>query len=118
MYARGIPGFGPGGMPGVAGSSPSPGVAGEFGIVNYVNVELGASDMVSLRNEFYNDEKGQRFGYATRYSEHTVGLTHWVSQDLEIRPELRYDRSYDAPAYDKGRRNDQFVALIDAILHY
>ncbi|RDS82034.1 hypothetical protein DWU99_15290 [Dyella psychrodurans] len=118
MYARGIPGFGSGGTPGVAGSSPFPGEAGEFGIVNYLNFELSASDMVSLRNEFYNDEKGQRTGYATRYSEHTVGLTHWVSQDLEIRPELRYDRSYDLSAYDKGRRDYQVVAVIDAILHF
>lgn len=120
MYARGIPGYGYGlgSTPGVAGSSPLPGTAGEFGIVNYVNLELSARDMLSIRNEFYNDEKGQRTGYATRYSEHTVGLTHWVSQDLEIRPELRYDRSYDAPAYDKGRRDYQLVALIDAILHY
>jgi len=118
MYARGIPGYGPGGTPGVAGSSPLPGKAGEFGIANYMNFELGASDMLSIRNEFYNDEKGQRTGYATRYSEHTIGLTHWVSQDLEIRPELRYDRSYDTPAFDRGRHDYQFVALIDAILHY
>ncbi|WP_230473574.1 outer membrane beta-barrel protein [Dyella choica] len=118
MYARGIPGYGPGGTPGVAGSSPYSGKAGEFGIVNYMNFELSGADMVSFRNEFYNDEKGQRTGYATRYSEHTVGLTHWVSQDLEIRPELRYDHSYDLPAYDKGRRDYQLVAVIDAIVHY
>ena len=42
----------------------------------------------------------------------------WVSQDLEIRPELFYDRSYDESAYDKGNHDYQFVALIDAILHY
>ena len=118
MYARGIPGYGPGGTPGVAGSSPLPGEAGEFGIVNYMNFELDTSNMLSFRNEFYNDEKGQRTGYATRYSEHTLGLTHWISQDLEIRPELRYDHSYDEAAYDRGKRDYQAVALIDVILHY
>ncbi|WP_114238797.1 outer membrane beta-barrel protein [Dyella sp. C9] len=118
MYGRNIPGYGPGGTPGVAGSSALPGEAGEFGIVNYLNFELNSSNMLTFRNEFYNDEKGQRTGYATRYSSHTLGMTHWVSTDLEIRPEIRYEHSYDVNAYDAGKKNYQAVALIDAILHY
>ncbi|HJR10386.1 MAG TPA: outer membrane beta-barrel protein [Rhodanobacteraceae bacterium] len=118
MYGRNIPGFGPGGTPGVAGSSPLPGKAGAFGVVNYLNFELNSNNMLSFRNEFYDDEKGQRTGYATRYSSHTLGLTHWISQDLEIQPELRYEHSYDANAYDAGKKNYQVVFLIDAIVHY
>jgi hypothetical protein len=118
MYGRNIPGFGPYGTPGVAGSSPVAGTAGEFGIVNYLNFELNSNNMMSFRNEYYDDEKGQRTGFATRYTSHTLGLTHWVSQDLEIRPELRYEHSYDVNAYDKGTKNYQVVGLIDAILHY
>ena len=118
MFGRNIPGYGPGGTPGVAGSSPLAGEAGEFGVVNYLNIELDTKNMLSIRNEFYDDEKGQRTGYATRYSSHTIGLTHWVSQDLEIQPELRYEHSYDLNAYDGGKRDYQAVALIDAILHY
>ena len=118
MYGRNVPGYGPGGTPGVAGSSPTAGQAQEFGIVNYFNVELNSGNMMSFRNEFYNDQDGQRTGYPTRYTSHTLGLTHWVSQDLEIRPELRYERSYDVPAYDGGRRSHQATALVDAILHY
>lgn len=118
MYGRGIPGYGPGGTPGVAGSSPLPGEAGEFGVVNYLNIEMNPSNLLSIRNEFYNDEKGQRTGYATRYSSHTIGITHWVTQDLEIQPELRYERSYDENAYDGGKKDYQAVALIDAIIHY
>jgi hypothetical protein len=87
-------------------------------IVNYLNIQLDPADMLSIRNEFVDDHDGQRTGFATRYSSHTVGMTHWVSQDLEIRPELRYERAYDFPAYDGGRKNHQAVALIDAILHY
>jgi hypothetical protein len=45
-------------------------------------------------------------------------MTHWVSTDLEIRPEIRYEHSYDVNAYDAGKKNYQAVALIDAILHY
>jgi hypothetical protein len=118
MYGRNIPGFGPGGTPGVAGSSPFAGTAGAFGVVNYLNLELDSNNMLSIRNEFYDDEKGQRTGYATRYSSHTIGLTHWVTQDLEIQPELRYEHSYDVNAYDGGKKDYQAVALLDAIIHY
>jgi len=109
MYGRNIPGFGPNGKAGKAG---------EYGLVNYLNVELNGHNMMSFRNEWYNDQKGQRTGFATRYSSHTLGMTHWVSQDLEIRPELRYDHAYDVPAYDRGDKRSQFTALVDVILHY
>ena len=118
MYGRNIPGFGPDGEPGVVASSPYPGKAGEYGVVNYLNFELNSSNMISFRNEFYNDQKGQRTGYATKYSSHTLGLTHWVSSDLEIRPEIRYEHSYDVNAYNAGKKNYQAIALVDAILHY
>lgn len=118
LYGRNVPGFGPGGTPGVPGSSPRPGMAQAYGLVNYLNVALGAKDMLSFRNEFYNDQDGQRTGFATRYSSHTLGLTHWATPDLELRPELRYERAYDAPAYDQGRRRDQATVLFDTILHF
>lgn len=89
-----------------------------YGIVNYVNVQVSPKAFVSVRNEFYKDEDGQRTGYATRYSSHTVGMTYWISPDLEIRPELRYEHAYDFPAYDGGIKNHQTTALVDAILHY
>jgi hypothetical protein len=118
MFGRGIPGYGPGGTPGVPGSSPLAGEAGEYGIVNYLNFELDTKNMLSIRNEFYNDENGQRTGFATRYTSHTVGITHYVTQDLEIQPELRYDHSYDANAYNGGRKDYQVLAVLDAIIHY
>ena len=95
-----------------------PGQDPAYGIVNYLNIELDARNMLVVRNEWYKDEVGQRTGYATRYTSHTLGLTHWVSPDIEIRPELRYEHAYDAPAYDAGRKRSQATALLDIILHY
>lgn len=118
MYGRQIPGYGPGFDNQVAGSSPLPGKAAEYGIVNYLNVALDPKNMISFRNEFYNDQKGQRTGFPTRYTSHTLGMTHWVTQDLELRPELRYEKSYDVDAYDGGRKDNQVTALVDAIWHY
>jgi hypothetical protein len=102
MYGRSIPGFGPDGTPGVPGSSALPGKAQEFGIVNYLNVAIDPKNMLSFRNEFYNDQDGQRTGFATRYTSHTLGMTHWVSPDVELRPEVRYERSYDVAATTRG----------------
>jgi len=114
MYGRNIPGFGPADADGNA----TPGSAGEYGIVNYFNVELNPANMVSFRNEWYDDKDGQRTGYATRYTSHTLGMTHWLSQDIEVRPEVRYERSYDVDAYDGGRTNHQTTALVDLIFHF
>lgn len=111
----------PNGVPGFPlGQAPDYplGRSSAFGVVNYLNIELNPRNMLSIRNEYYDDQQGQRTGYATRYSSHTVGMTHWVTQDLELRPELRYERAYDFPAYDGGHRNHQASVLFDAILHY
>jgi len=36
-------------------------------MVNCINWQITAKDSISLRNEFMNDENGQRTGTATRY---------------------------------------------------
>jgi len=95
-----------------------PGQDPAYGIVNYVNIELDAKNMLVVRNEWYKDEVGQRTGFATRYTSHTVGLTHWMSPDIELRPELRYEHALDLPAYDGGRRSNQTTALFDVIFHF
>jgi len=41
-----------------------------------------------------------------------------LSQDIEVRPEVRYERSYDVDAYDGGRTNHQTTALVDLIFHF
>jgi hypothetical protein len=95
-----------------------PGHQATYGIVNYFNVELNPANMVSFRNEWVNDEAGQRTGFATRYMSSTLGLTHWLTPDVELRPELRVERSLDLNAYDGGRKNHQAAALFDVIFHY
>ncbi len=43
----------------------------EYAAVNYLNQELSPHDFISLRSDYLDDKKGQRTGYATRYSENT-----------------------------------------------
>jgi hypothetical protein len=89
-----------------------------YGAVNYFNVELNPTNMISIRNEWVNDQVGQRTGYATRYISNTIGLTHWMTPDIELRPELRYEHSLDVAAYDAGKKSHQATALFDVIFHF
>jgi hypothetical protein len=92
--------------------------APEFAILNYVEREIDKKNYITIRNEFVDDIKGQRTGYKTRYSEHTVGWGHWIGSTLLLRPELRFDHAYDMAAFDNGTKKSQFVAAGDVIFFY
>jgi hypothetical protein len=103
-----------------------PGYAAEWATLNYTMFRLGPSTFFTIRNEMFNDMDGNRTGYATLYSEHSIGLTWWPCKLITVRPELRYDRSYgthgsptdlvdEARPFDNGTRRQQFTAQIDVI---
>jgi hypothetical protein len=43
---------------------------------------------------------------------------HWVGNTVILRPELRFDRSFDVAAYNHGTRKNQFQFAMDVILKY
>jgi len=43
---------------------------------------------------------------------------HWVGSTILLRPELRFDRSFDEPAYDNARRRSQFQLAMDVIFKF
>jgi hypothetical protein len=92
--------------------------APEFAILNYVEKKLGPKDYLSFRTEFFDDIKGQRTGFKTRYSEHLIGWGHWVGSTVLFRPELRFDHAYDATPYDNGTRHSQLMFACDAIFFF
>jgi len=87
-------------------------------MVNYINKQLSPHDFASFRSDYLNDKKGQRTGYATKYSEATLTLSHWVGSTVQIRPEVRFDHAWDRRAYDKGTRTNQFTFATDVIFHF
>jgi len=93
-------------------------LAPEWAFVHYVNKQLSAHDFVSFRGDFLNDKKGQRTGYAGRYTEGTFMLSHWIGSTVQIRPELRFDHAWDSRAYDKGTRRNQFTFASDLVVHF
>ncbi len=92
--------------------------APEDAFVNYLNKQLSPHDFITLRSDFLNDKKGQRTGYATRYSENTVAWNHWFGSTVQLRPELRFDHAWDRPAYDNRAHQNQFTAATDLIFHF
>ena len=106
-------------VPFQSGSFPvNPGYAPEWGIVNYTMFRIAPSAFFTVRNEFYNDVVGSRTGHATEYSEHSIGVTWWPNKITTLRPELRFDHSYDTATFDNGNRRNQLTASMDFIVHY
>jgi hypothetical protein len=87
-------------------------------MVNYANRELGPHDFVSVRTDFLNDKKGQRTGIPGRYQEETLALSHWLGSTVQIRPELRFDHSWDRRGYDNGTARNQLTVATDVIVHF
>ena len=92
--------------------------APEVAVVNYVEREFNTHNYLSIRNEFVDDIKGQRTGYATKYSEHLISYGHWIGSTILFRPEIRYEHAYDAPAFDLGTKKSQFVVAGDLTYHF
>jgi hypothetical protein len=106
-------------VPFQSGSFPvKPGYAPEWGILNYTMFRIAPTAFFTVRNEFYNDIVGSRTGHATKYSEHSIGVTWWPNKILTLRPELRFDHSYDTAAFDNSTRRNQLIASMDFIVHY
>jgi hypothetical protein len=92
--------------------------APEVAIVNYTEHEFNTHNYLSIRNEFVDDIKGQRTGYATKYSEHLIGYGHWIGSTVLFRPEIRLEHSYDMAAYDLGTKKTQFIFAGDVTYHF
>jgi hypothetical protein len=87
-------------------------------MVNYVEKQLSAKNYLSIRSDFLDDTKGQRTGFKTRYTEATLMWGHWVGSTILWRPEIRFDRALDRPAYDYGTRKSQFQFALDIIFKF
>ncbi len=88
-------------------------------IVNYVERDFNHHhDSLTIRNEMVDDIRGQRTGYKTIYSEHLVGINHWIGSTVTFRPELRIEHSYYGPAFDLGTKTTQFTVAGDLIYHF
>jgi hypothetical protein len=92
--------------------------AGAAALSLYVMYQLSNRDFVGLRTEGFDDIRGQRTGFATWYNEETIGYVHWLTNSIEVRPEIRYDHAFAAPAFDNGARHTQLSVAADVLIKY
>ena len=98
-----------------------PGRSEAIGMVNFFQILCGPKDYVSIRNEGLNDVEGQRTGFATWYTTHTLSWSHHFTDFVVIRPELRYDHAWNkdnVTPYDNGSKKAQFTGAMDLIVSF
>ena len=73
-----------------------------FGVLAYINYTPDVLNNFSIRPEWYYDPNGWRTGTGgfTQYAEITAGWQHWLSAQIELRPEISYWRSFSTPAFN------------------
>jgi hypothetical protein len=69
--------------------------------------------------------QGQRTGVKTRYVNFGVGWQHWLSPQIEFRPEVDYDYALDKDAFNGNPtmgiapdRKYTALAAMDMIFHF
>ena len=92
--------------------------APEYAWQNYIQKSFSPSFYLSFRSELMDDKKGQRTSFATKYTENTFAAVKWFGNTVLLRPELRFDRSWDRPAYNGGRSSNQFTFATDLIYRF
>jgi hypothetical protein len=93
--------------------------------VTYLNYKATPLDNISYRIEYFNDMQGQRTGTKTPYLETAIGWQHWFSPQIEIRPEVSFYRSLNAPAFNGNanfgiapNKSNALIGSADIIIHF
>jgi hypothetical protein len=92
--------------------------APEYAIVNYVNRQINSKFFIGFRSDLLDDKKGQRTGFATKYTENTLYATKYIGTTIMLRPELRFDHSWDLAAYNNGKARNQLFFGLDLIYKF
>lgn len=79
-------------------ASGATGTARWDGLAAYLNYEFNNQWRVSLRGEYFNDKDGYRTGVTQRWKEATLTVAYMPSKQVELRAEVRGDRS-DVPSF-------------------
>jgi hypothetical protein len=97
-----------------------PGTSPSWGIVNYTEYKLTDKRYLSFRNDWFNDVRGERSGFATQYYSITLGIAQQFNDYLLVRPEIRYETAFGSneTPYDNGLRRDQTTFNMDLILKF
>jgi hypothetical protein len=73
---------------------------------------------VVFRSDLLDDKKGQRTGTPGKYTENTLYATKYIGSTVMSRPELRFNHSWDAPAYNAGKSRNELFFGMDVICKF
>ena len=95
------------------------------GMVSYLNYQITPLDNLSFRPEYFHDSEGWRTGTRAAYLNFGFGWQHWISPQIYIRPEIDWDRSINAKAFNgnadagiPGNKNYTVLGAMDLIAHF
>jgi len=92
--------------------------APEYAAMNYLNREVNSKLFVGMRSGLLNDKKGQRTGIPGKYTENTLYATKTFGTTVMLRPELRFDHSWDNLGYNGGKARNQLFFGVDLIYKF
>ena len=92
--------------------------AAAFGSVFYLNYRINDFNNISIRGEYYDDMAGQRTGTRTRYLNAAIGLQHFVTPSIILRPEIGTYNALDRRAFDGQTRRQAVIAAADLIFRF
>ncbi|HET6323455.1 MAG TPA: outer membrane beta-barrel protein [Planctomycetaceae bacterium] len=98
--------------------APIPGVAAAYGVLNYTEFQLSKKAYMSVRNEVWEDQKGERTGFANLYSSHAVGISYNINELWQVRPEVGYYRGYYQRSFDDGNAMGEWIVGMDTTLRF
>jgi hypothetical protein len=100
------------------GGSLLPGLSKTYGLLNYTEMKTSPNDYFCFRNEWWDDARGMRSGYAGVYTSHTLGFSHNFNSAFQVRPEIGYYRNWTQAAFDDGTKQGQWQYGFDVTYHW
>jgi hypothetical protein len=91
--------------------------AATYAALTYWNYQPSPLDNITLRLEVVDDSAGQRTGVEATYYDVGIGLQHWLSPQIELRPEFTQYWS-TAPSFAADTRKQESILSGDIILHF
>jgi hypothetical protein len=95
---------------------PDIGFANWFGVLNYLTYNITPRLSSTTRVEFFDDEQGQRTGFAGLYTALTTGVNFKPRPGIIFRPEVRYDYNGESRPFEG--KHGLFTATADVILRW
>ena len=105
-------------FPSVGPGARIPGLSDEYGVVNDTAYKASDKDRLVLRSDILADFQGERTGFKTTDFEHTIGWAHDFKDWLVVRPEIRFEYTSGAKAFDNGTKREQFTSSADANIRF